>query len=268
MTTTYGTTVGFDAIAVALLGRTSPIGIVLAALLFGAMRTGASAMQIQAGVPADLVGVLQATILFFLVVSPVIKQIFRLRGAKTGLEERRPHSRRPTAGRRRSADGPVPVRHPGPRARLRAHRLLHRHPARHRPDHHEGVGADRVRGPVRRHVRTIRRRQHRHRGHDAGRRLRRLDGRRLPRPRARLRAVCRSSAPPRPSWSPWSWRSCPASSCRSSTPGYRSRSRRTRSSAARSSTSPRSGSPAISSRCCRRARPKAPASSRRGTRRT
>lgn len=87
MTTTYGTTVGFDAIAVALLGRTSPIGIVLAALLFGAMRTGASAMQIQAGVPADLVGVLQATILFFLVVSPVIKKIFRLRGAKTGLEE-------------------------------------------------------------------------------------------------------------------------------------------------------------------------------------
>ena len=70
MTTTYGTTVGFDAIAVALLGRTSPIGIVLAALLFGAMRTGASAMQIQAGVPAELVGVLQATILFFLVVEP------------------------------------------------------------------------------------------------------------------------------------------------------------------------------------------------------
>ena len=87
MTTTYGTTVGFDAIAVALLGRTSPIGIVLAALLFGAMRTGASAMQIQADVPADLVGVLQATILFFLVVSPVIKKILGLRGAKTGLED-------------------------------------------------------------------------------------------------------------------------------------------------------------------------------------
>jgi ABC-type uncharacterized transport system permease subunit len=87
MTTTYGTTVGFDAIAVALLGRTSPIGIVLAALLFGAMRTGASAMQIQAGVPADLVGVLQATILFFLVIGPVIKRIFRVRGAKTGLED-------------------------------------------------------------------------------------------------------------------------------------------------------------------------------------
>ena len=87
MATSYATTVGFDSIAVALLGRTSPLGIVLAALLFGAMNTGASAMQIQAGVPADLVGVLQATILFFLVVSPVIKKIFRLKGAKTGLED-------------------------------------------------------------------------------------------------------------------------------------------------------------------------------------
>ena len=87
MTASYGTTVGFDAIAVALLGRTSPIGIVLAALLFGAMRSGAAAMQIQAGVPAELVGVLQATILFFLVASPVIKRVFRLKGADTGLDE-------------------------------------------------------------------------------------------------------------------------------------------------------------------------------------
>lgn len=87
MTASYGTTVGFDAIAVALLGRTSPIGIVLAALLFGAMRSGSSAMQIQAGVPAELVGVLQATILFFLVASPVIARLLRLRGAGTGLDE-------------------------------------------------------------------------------------------------------------------------------------------------------------------------------------
>ncbi len=87
MASSYGTTVGFDAIAVALLGRTSPLGIVLASLLFGALRTGSASMQIQAGVPAELVGVLQATILFFLVASPVIKRLFRLKGARTGLEE-------------------------------------------------------------------------------------------------------------------------------------------------------------------------------------
>jgi ABC-type uncharacterized transport system permease subunit len=87
MASTYGTTVGFDSIAVALLGRTSPLGIVLAALLFGALRTGSGAMQIQAGVPAELVGVLQATLLFFLVASPVIKRVFRLKGVRSGLED-------------------------------------------------------------------------------------------------------------------------------------------------------------------------------------
>ena len=87
MASSYGTTVGFDSIAVALLGRTSPLGIVLAALLFGALRTGSGAMQIQAGVPAELVGVLQATLLFFLVASPVIKRVFRLKGVESGLED-------------------------------------------------------------------------------------------------------------------------------------------------------------------------------------
>ena len=87
MSTTYDTTVGFDSIAVALLGRNSPIGIVLAALLFGAMNTGAGAMQIDAGVPAELVGVLQATILLFLVAGPVVKRVFHLKDARTGLED-------------------------------------------------------------------------------------------------------------------------------------------------------------------------------------
>ncbi len=87
MTSSYGTTVGFDSIAVALLGRTNPLGIVLAALLFGGMRAGAGAMQIQAGVPAELVGVLQATILFFLVASLVVRRVFRLRAVGPGLDE-------------------------------------------------------------------------------------------------------------------------------------------------------------------------------------
>ena len=82
-----GASVGFDSIAVALLGRTSPIGILLSALLFGALWTGSGQVQIQAGVPAELVGVLQATFLFFLVASPVLARLFRIRGAKSGIEE-------------------------------------------------------------------------------------------------------------------------------------------------------------------------------------
>ena len=82
----YGTTVGFDAIAVALLGRANPVGIVFAALLFGAMQAGAGLMQTQAGIPPQMVSVLQAVILFFLAAETVIRHVFNVRtGAGTGV---------------------------------------------------------------------------------------------------------------------------------------------------------------------------------------
>jgi general nucleoside transport system permease protein len=85
MSASHSTNVGFDAITVALLGRSHPVGIMLAALLFGAMRAGAGPMQIQAGVPPQLVDLVQAIILLFLVASPVIRRVLRLRGVKSSL---------------------------------------------------------------------------------------------------------------------------------------------------------------------------------------
>lgn len=85
MKPTFNTTVGFDAITVALLGRSHPFGVMLAALLLGAMRAGAPAMQASVGVPRELVDVLEAIILFFLVISPVLRRVFRLRGVKSNL---------------------------------------------------------------------------------------------------------------------------------------------------------------------------------------
>jgi general nucleoside transport system permease protein len=57
-------TTGFDAIAVALLGLNTATGIILAAILFGALHAGGSVMQSDAGVSGNLVYVLQALILF------------------------------------------------------------------------------------------------------------------------------------------------------------------------------------------------------------
>ena len=82
---TFSTTVGFDSITVALLGRSNPWGILPSAILFGAMRSGAAAMQIQAGVPAELVDVIQAIILFFLVANPIIRRVVGTRGVRHGL---------------------------------------------------------------------------------------------------------------------------------------------------------------------------------------
>ena len=81
----YSTTVGFDAITVALLGRSNPWGVLPASLLFGAMRAGAGSMQIQAGVPADLVYIIQAIILLFLIIDVLLRKLPGLRAAKAGL---------------------------------------------------------------------------------------------------------------------------------------------------------------------------------------
>jgi simple sugar transport system permease protein len=85
MRPSFSSTVGFDAITVALLGRSHPVGVLLASLLFGAMRAGAQQMQISAGVPTELIDVVQAILLVFLVASPLLRRLFRLRNAKTGL---------------------------------------------------------------------------------------------------------------------------------------------------------------------------------------
>ena len=87
MPAAYATSVGFDAIAVALLGRAHPLGILFAGLLFGAMRAGSGLMQIQAGIPVQMVNVLQAVILFFLAADVIVRAIFRVRAGGTGVSE-------------------------------------------------------------------------------------------------------------------------------------------------------------------------------------
>jgi simple sugar transport system permease protein len=79
MNASYGSSVGFDAITIALLGRSHPVGIVLASLLFGAMRAGAGLMQINAGIPVEIIDVIQASILFFLAADIVIRRLLRIR---------------------------------------------------------------------------------------------------------------------------------------------------------------------------------------------
>jgi simple sugar transport system permease protein len=79
---TFGTQIGFDAIAIALLGRSHPVGVMLGALLFGFLRAGAPLMQIRAGIPIEIIDVLTATILFFLAADIIVRRLFRMRGAK------------------------------------------------------------------------------------------------------------------------------------------------------------------------------------------
>jgi simple sugar transport system permease protein len=77
--------IGFDAITVALLGRATPGGTVLAGLLFGALRAGGVQMQSSTGIPIDLVQVIQSLIVLFIAAPALIRSIFRLRAARGGL---------------------------------------------------------------------------------------------------------------------------------------------------------------------------------------
>lgn len=83
-TTTSGVTpdldagIGFDAITVALLGRSRPLGILAAGLLFGALKAGGFTMQTSENISVDLVLVVQSLIVLFLAAPPLVRAIFRL----------------------------------------------------------------------------------------------------------------------------------------------------------------------------------------------
>ncbi len=76
--------IGFDAITVALLGRGNPFGIVLAGLLFGALKAGGVTMQARTGTPIDLVFVVQSLIVLFIAAPPLVRAIFRIRAEGAG----------------------------------------------------------------------------------------------------------------------------------------------------------------------------------------
>lgn len=71
---------GFNGIAVALLGLGNPIGIVLSALLFGILQTGAPLMSSRAGVPNEMSQIVIAAIVFFVGAYYLIEWIFEKMG--------------------------------------------------------------------------------------------------------------------------------------------------------------------------------------------
>jgi simple sugar transport system permease protein len=70
--------IGFDAITVALLGRSRPVGVFFAGILFGALKAGGYSMQAAEGVPIDIVLVVQSLIVLFIAAPPLVRAIFHL----------------------------------------------------------------------------------------------------------------------------------------------------------------------------------------------
>ncbi|MGQ4808421.1 hypothetical protein NKDENANG_01803 [Candidatus Entotheonellaceae bacterium PAL068K] len=70
---------GFEAIAVALLAKSHPIGIIPAAFLWGGLRNGAGLMQIRSGISIDLVYVMQALIMVCIAADQIIRWLYGLK---------------------------------------------------------------------------------------------------------------------------------------------------------------------------------------------
>lgn len=84
---------GFDSIALALLGNSQPVGVVGASILFGVLRAGAARMQSVAGVPTEIVQIVQSLVIVFIAAPAIIRAVYRFRRARREGAERTVFSR-------------------------------------------------------------------------------------------------------------------------------------------------------------------------------
>ena len=75
---------GFEGMAVALLVNNNPIGIIFSGILFGALASGGLNMSLFAGVPQEIVSMIQALIIFFIAGNKFIKDIVNHRKKEVG----------------------------------------------------------------------------------------------------------------------------------------------------------------------------------------
>ncbi|GAB6087823.1 ABC transporter permease [Alkaliphilus crotonatoxidans] len=76
---------GFEGIAVALLGKNHPVGVILGALLFGALSNGGAWMNFNTNVPVDLIVVIQAVIIFFVAADEIVRRWVRKKRKEGGV---------------------------------------------------------------------------------------------------------------------------------------------------------------------------------------
>ena len=75
----FGSGYGFDSIAIALLGRSHPFGVVAAALLFGGLKSGATQMQFNTQISGSIISVVQGLVLLFVAADVIIVWLYRLK---------------------------------------------------------------------------------------------------------------------------------------------------------------------------------------------
>lgn len=93
----FGTNLGFDGLAVALLGDTNPIGVLPAGIFFGALRSGMQAMQRSTGIPSVILDLIKGSIMIFTMAGSALKLYVNLHAKKKTETASAPQSSEPAA---------------------------------------------------------------------------------------------------------------------------------------------------------------------------
>ena len=78
----FGTALGFDGLAVSLIGNTNPLGVLPAGIFFGALRTGMQAMQRSTGIPSSILDLIKGCIMVFIMLGAALKFFIKQAPAK------------------------------------------------------------------------------------------------------------------------------------------------------------------------------------------
>ena len=78
---------GFDSIAIALLAKNNPFGIIAGSFLWGAMRNGSDLMELTSGVSKYIISLIQALVLLFVAAPAIVRWMYRIKRAPRAEEE-------------------------------------------------------------------------------------------------------------------------------------------------------------------------------------
>jgi len=78
---------GFDSIAIALLAKNNPFGIILSSFFFGALRNGGDLMELNSGVSKYIISLIQGLVLLFVAAPPIVRWIYRIKAERRPEEE-------------------------------------------------------------------------------------------------------------------------------------------------------------------------------------
>jgi len=83
----FNPTLGAEGIGIAILANANPLGIIFAAILFGALKVGGNVMGQMSGIPASIIEIMEGFVMIFVILSYFVRNYLETRRAKSALQK-------------------------------------------------------------------------------------------------------------------------------------------------------------------------------------